>query len=271
MSSPLLIIDCGATSCKYLELTKTKCVNYQTNGYSPIAHEDHQFPRFEYQEYPKEIYFFGTACTKPYQATVKGLLANQFPKSSIHVGSDIEAAARATAGQDDAYIHIIGTGSARALWQNEAVNPSYKNLGYIWEDYASGYDMGKRLIAYWHNGLLNKEEEERLEESLDSVSDCIRKTYDSASPKMFLAGISKHIHLLDNTSKEKLIDEGLEAYFKKHIASASLDLPHHFIGSIAHLFQEKIKNKLAERSKRVGKFQQDTLAGLKQYYLKSKC
>lgn len=261
----ILLVDCGATSCKFSLLQEKNVFSGSLPGYSPIVNPIANFPDFNLKDNPKKIYFFGTAVLEKTANFITTNLSQQFPESEIHVASDSLAAALATCGNSAGYIHILGTGSSINYWDGEKLVFPKINLGYIWEDYASGFDIGKTIISYWSEGKLSLKERLKLEDKVGDLRTFVQNVY-IEQPKPFLAKASKLLSLLDSETQKKIINERLELYFTKNIDNFAGQNSHHFIGSMAKLFENEIKSKMAVRSIPLGKIIPDTMNGLISYF-----
>ena len=266
----ILIIDAGATHSRCAVVKDTELVSkMNTIGFSPIVNSAHDFPTFNLGSMKMDkIFYFGTAINPENSNLITELLKKQFPQSTIQVKSDLWAAALATCGNEAGNVHIMGTGSAVNFWDGDKLtNPKY-NLGYIWEDYASGYDISKTIIQYWNEGKLSNAEIERLESEWGSIRTFVQKVYQS-NPKPFLAQASFQLHLLSPENQKKIINERLELYFTKNIDIFANRNKHHFVGSMAKLFETHIETLLEKRKLQLGSIIENTLDGLISYYIKS--
>lgn len=261
----ILVIDCGATTCKYSHILKKEIVSGSTSGYSPVSNDISSFPEFKLKLIPENIYFFGTAVNKKNETIIRNTISSSYPNSKIHVASDSLAAALATCGNNSGYIHILGTGSSVNFWNGKKLTHPKLNLGYIWEDFASGYDIGKTIIEKWNDGELSLKERLKLEDKAGEIRTFVQNTY-KHNPKTFLAKASLLINLLEPKTQKSIINERLEQYFKKNIDNFASRNKHHFIGSMAYLFKDEITFMMNNRSKELGKILPDTMNGLISYF-----
>lgn len=262
-----LVIDCGATTCKYAEIAENKDILIQkTKGFSPIVDGLEKFPEFKVDALKiTDIYFFGTAVKDDNETLIYNFLKHKYPHCNIFVGSDLKAAAIACCGLESGYVHILGTGSAVNYWDGKKLTNPKINLGYLWEDYASGYDISKAIISYWNEDKLSKKEIANISEIYGDLRSFIQRVYEGNS-KQLLADSSHAISKLSLKTQKNIINERLELYFTKNIDNFALQSIHHFVGSMALLFKKEINHKLATRGLENGKFLQDTMIDLIEFY-----
>ena len=129
---------------------------------------------------------------KALEKVTKEQLSELFPIANIHISSDSEAAAIACCGNDPGYIHIIGTGSSVNFWNGSELEYPVTNLGFLWEDYASGYDIGKTIIRYWKESKLAGSEEGLLINKLGNLDQFISSLYQAKNYKKQLATWARH-------------------------------------------------------------------------------
>lgn len=265
----ILISDCGATTCQSAIISKkdgSLVARSKTSGYNPHSSSIIDFPRLDGEkEYIEQVYFYVSGYKPTFQSTIRDQILLQFPTSKIHVNSDLKAAALSLSAEEQAYIHVIGTGSAVNFWNGRAFTNPKINLGYLWEDYASGFDMGKTMIQWWSEQKLSEHENQILEDHLGSLGTFIQKVYRGNS-KLLLAEASPIIQELSNETRKKIINERLELYFTRNIDIFANSFVHHFTGSLADALRQTITRKMNERDVSLGTIQKDSMEGLISYY-----
>ncbi len=261
-----MIIDCGATTCKVHVLTSEGYVNTtHLKGFSPIVHDFESLPIPEAPFPITSFYFFGTGFEEIFWARAQKIYQQYFPDASFYFGTDLEAAALATCKDASGYVHVIGTGSASARWDGEKVIREVPNLGYLFEDYASGYDIAREIIRWWKAGDLNRTEISRLSDII-TLEKLIQKVYQSKSSKNTLANYSIFLNHLENENRNAIINTRLEQFYNKNIDKFTLDLPHHFVGSMAFLMKDFIIEKGVNRAIKIGEIVKETDTLLIEYF-----
>ena len=267
--SCILISDCGATTCQsaLLETSSGKLIKMSTtSGYNPHASVHTDFPKLGFEkEGIQEVYFFVSGYKSTFQESIHKQLSLQYPAARIEINSDLKAAALSLSPHEPSFIHVIGTGSAVNFWDGTSFTNPKINLGYLWEDYASGYDIGKAITRLWAEGKLTNDENKTVKDHLGSIETFVQKVYKGNS-KQLLAQASPIINSFSKFTKEKIINERLELYFSKNIDIFASTSKHHFTGSIAFAFREIITSKMMKRDVSLGAIQKDSREGLISYF-----
>lgn len=237
-----LLVDAGGTKSTWVEITDLK-VKRQLSGPIHLQSSDIvDIPTLTHDSYD-EVLFFGAGCTRENQHVILDFLSSRI-HGNIKVKSDTEAAAIATMDNESGYIHIFGTGSAVNYWNGERlINPTV-NLGYLWEDFASGYDFGRTIIQWWKRGKLTNKDEQILLEKLGTLQSFISRVYQKDNTKSFIANLALLMDIFSNKTRDKLIKERFEKYLSIH-SKAMLLYPkssHYISGGIAFSFQNQIRN-----------------------------
>ena len=261
-----MLIDCGATRCKvHILQSDGKFTTSEIAGFSPISQSWSEFPFVETDATIDELHFFGTAVEKNIWAKAHKVFKKRYPTASLHISHDLEAAALATMGEEKGYIHIIGTGSATGYWDGKEVLRDKLNLGYLFEDYASGYDIAKEVIMRWNEGRLQENELTNIE-AKHCIKDLITSIYRAKNKKKHLAKYSFLINELNKNTKAEIFNSRIEHFFTKNIDNLAHSYPHHFVGTMAFLMRDIIKVKAAERGIKIGSIVADTDQGLVSYF-----
>ena len=261
-----MIIDCGASSCVVQILSEKGFYSkHILPGFSPITQDLSLLPVFKTTIEISDIYFFGTAMEENLWARAQKIYKHNFPSSTIHFSNDLVAAALASCGSSYGNIHIIGTGSATGYWDGNKLIRNKRNLGYLFEDYASGYDIAREIIRLWNAGSLEEEEIKNLSED-HNVNEIINSVYSSTNPKQILASYSLLLNKLNKKTINHILNSRLEYFFTKNIDNFTNNYPHHFIGSMAYLMESLIRKKLKDRGLKPGLIIKDTDELLLEYF-----
>lgn len=264
-----LIIDCGASHCRYaLIANQSTIIKDKTIGFSPISQSIENIPRINLEDHlPNEIHFFCTGLTDYFSGQAQKIWQSRYPEAKVNVQSDLVAAALACCGKSKGYVHIIGTGSAVNFWDgHKMLNPKI-NLGYIWEDFASGYDIGKTIVQLWLENQLSENEDLAFKQHFGGKEDLLSEIYASGNVKAFLAQASPQLKLLQKERQKNIIKERLRMYFTKNIDNFADTNQHHFIGSLAFFMRSEITELLEISGKKAGKILANTMDELCNYYM----
>lgn len=219
-----------------------------------------------------QIFFYGAGCaTDDKKQIIKDALLDIFPNANCEINSDVLAAARSVCGREKGIACIIGTGSNSCLYDGENIEHNVPPLGYILGDEGSGAVMGKKLIADILKGIAPKEIKSAFYQKYNmKYTDIINNVYKEEAPSRFLAQftvfLSENIH---SPYISQLVKKSFDEFFERNIKlyDNHINLPIHFIGSIAFYFKNELKMIADENGLSLGKIKQSPLEGLIQYHL----
>lgn len=278
-----IIADSGSTKTDWwISNNKNKIIH--TQGINPfqqsqddicaiIAHE--LLPNIGSPECIHQIHFYGAGCTKEKSPIVGEALKHFFPHTTnINVESDMLGAARGLCGRQKGIACILGTGSNSCFYDGCGIHTGNPALGYILGDEGSGAYIGKRLVG----DILKRQFPDELcqlffDETHETQASIIEKVYRAPLPNRFLASLSPFCarHKSHPAIRQFLID-CFTAFFLRNIISAPWqeDLCHqyriHFVGSIAHYYQEELREAAQACGCQVGNIMQSPLEGMIKYH-----
>lgn len=264
----VLVADCGATKADWLLLRAgrpDKLVH--TLGFNPVVHpkellegevmklSQDLLPGIQ----PDTIFYYGAGCWDfRRKAVVKDTLSAAFPNSDIHVMHDLLAAARATCSHDPGIACIMGTGSNTCLYDGVDVIDNVTNLGFLLGDEGSGSHLGKSFLrAYFYREL-----DDQLVEAFEASTNLDRSTvldtvYETEIPNTYLASFTRFMgEHIDHPIIQKIVFTSFSEFLDRHVRKyrGHLELPIHFIGSIAFHFKSILLAALHERDMNAGNF-----------------
>ncbi len=277
----ILIADSGSTKTHWTLLeSDNKVSSYTTIGLNPHLTDRETFfstlkNNFQIiKERVTQIYFYGSGCVSEIQANfVKDILKIFFNyATNIQVQSDILGAAKATLGDDEGYVAILGTGSVCAHYNGAEICKVSPSLGYLIGDDGSGAALGKELLKAYFYGLLPQE----LTESFSTEYDLRRETilenlYHKERPNVYLASfapfLKDHIH---DESIATIVFDSFNAFFKhsmnKIIEEKKLRIT--FVGSIAFYFNDILQEVAKSNKLLIHDIQKDPIISLSAYHQK---
>jgi N-acetylglucosamine kinase-like BadF-type ATPase len=248
----ILIADAGSTKTSWALINKNEILQLETGGINPVWMSDDQISAAvenitSLNLRPLEMFFFGAGCIgveSPQR--IKKLLSRHWPNAKINVQSDMIAACISTCGDNPGLVFILGTGSNSCYWNGKEIVAQAGSGGYLLGDEGSGSAMGKVLLRNVIRRKLNNHIIAAFEKEFDlNTEGIIGKLYKDESPAAFLASftpfIKKNLHDSDiaNIPREAffmLYQEHVDYYLRNNIQFSSI----HFIGSVAHYFQEQL-------------------------------
>lgn len=276
-----IIADSGSTKCDWT-IVKPDGSTFvvHTMGFNPFYHsaefianelKKDFLPHIESEKIQKVIYY-GTGIHDKYRADiVKSGLQIVLPNAKeIIVEHDLLASARATCGDFEGIACIIGTGSNTCLYDGNQVLDNVSNLGFLAGDEGSGAHLGKKLIqAYFYRELpeeIRKDFELQYPEGKTAIKN---KIYES-SPNVYLASFTRFLAAhKSNFFVQKLVGEAFDELINRHVRKYKKhnELPIHFVGSIAHYFQDILRICLVEKGLTLGKVIQRPIDALVEYHI----
>lgn len=269
-SNRIVVVEAGGTKTTCSLIVNNKVVSTRVNGPFFVSNRSSWDDFVAQLPEPMEaLYFFGTGCVGGIQEAFKAYLIQKCPISmEISVLSDLDAVAVAALGGRSGNVHIMGTGSAFNVWNGEAMLDPCVNLGYIWEDYFSGFYFGKRLISLWKRKQLTEHDESYLNHRYGDLRNVVDQIYRSNEKKTFVANFALDLEHLENTTRQGLVEDGLKAYMRAHEIYFQDNAPHVFNGSVAYSFKNDIRRVFENKGYYVETFIKEAQAGLLDFYCK---
>ena len=275
-----LIADCGSTKIDWCVLDGTTTVKQVfTCGMNAIMlTEEEMAQRIREELYPEvkdfaidEIYFYGAGCISPEVcANVANAIRASIPASIIEVHTDLLAAARALCGHNPGIACIMGTGSNSCYYDGEKIVDNVSPLGYILGDEGSGAVLGKLLVGdVLKNQLPTHLSEKFLKQyDLDRLT-IIRRVYKEPGGNRFLASVTPFlIQNIEEPAIHRLVLNSFKSFFVRNIANYDnyRNLPVNFVGSIAHYYQEVLREAAAAVDCHIGTIIKSPMEGLIKFH-----
>lgn len=264
----ILIADCGATKADWVLLKKGQEDRHEhTLGFNPVVHEaallEGEVNKLSKDLWPDiapdKIHYYGAGCWDfRRKQVVYDTLQQAWPNAEVMVTHDLLGAARATCGKTAGIACILGTGSNTCLYDGETVVDNVTNLGYLLGDEGSGSHIGKAFLRAYFYRELDDELVAAFEDynAIDrqSVLDTI---YESKVPNTYLASFTRFMgEHRNNPLIQRIIFDSFAEFLDRHVRKykGHLNLPVHFIGSIAFHFKPILLAALDERGMHAGNF-----------------
>ena len=180
--------------------------------------------------------------------------------------TDLLAAARALCGHQPGIACILGTGSNSCYYDGEKIVDNVSPLGYILGDEGSGAVLGKLLVG----DVLKKQLPEELCEKflkqyeLDRLI-IIQKVYKQPGANRFLASVTPFlIQNIEEPAIHRLVLNSFKSFFVRNIANYDnyKNLPVNFIGSIAHYYQDVLREAAVAVDCHIGTIIKSPMEGL---------
>jgi glucosamine kinase len=219
----------------------------------------------------KEVYFYGAGCSSPERnELIRQALNKFFVNSSITVDHDVFASVLATCGDDPGIACILGTGSNSCYFDGKIIHENNYGLGYIMGDEGSGSYFGKKLITHYLYGILPDPIKTAFEARYTMNKEImIDNVYSRPGANVWLASFAKFMseHPGDPWVR-KTVRKGFDEFFDLYVCGYPnyRELDVHFVGSIAHCFEDILRETGADKEARVGKIVRHPIKGLADYY-----
>ena len=262
----ILVADSGSTKCDWLYAGPgDKLRRVESPGLNPTFHSSNYITVKTAKAFKgvdtnafTHVFFYGAGCSndKNKEIVTEGL-SKVFGHAEIKVSHDIEASAIAACGIKEGIACILGTGSNVCYWNGKKIMAQIPvfGLGYILGDEGSGASMGKLLLkSFFYNEM-------PINLSLQMKSMGISKpvveenVYGKPGANVYLASFTKFIYEhREHKFIQALIKKTFRDFFETHIVhyKRHKEVPVGFVGSVAFLFQDELKQVAREFRVRVG-------------------
>lgn len=277
-----LIVDSGSTKADWIALTDDDKVHFttQTLGLNPevlekdeiISRLNERFDIAQNREKATSLYFYGAGCgTARMRNFLTEVFKAYFPNAQIHVHEDTYAAVYATTPKGQkAIVCILGTGSNCCYYDGREIHQRVQSLGYIPMDDCSGSQFGRQLLRAYFFKLMPQPLSEKFEQAHDVDPDVIKNhLYKQPNPNAYLASFAKFlIANKQDAFLQTMIRAGMEDFVRHYIRQypEHLEVPVHFIGSIAFYLREELAEVLGAHGIQLGNVLRRPIDGLIAYH-----
>ena len=280
----ILIADSGSTKSDWIALDNkgVQLFKTRTRGMNPaILSSDQLLERLveseelvAHKDQVNQVFFYGAGCgTEDPRVALENLLKAYFINSEVVVKEDTAAAVYAAVGDHPGVVCILGTGSNCCFSDGVNIEQRVVSLGYTLMDEASGNWYGKNLLRDYGFKNMPKDLMTKFEALYNMDPDFIKfNLYKQPNPNAYLA---KHAEFIFQNLEEryikKLLRKGLRKFSRNMILQFREEIKSHevhFVGSIAHFAQARIKQVAAEFGYEVGNIVRRPIEGLVDYHIK---
>lgn len=278
----ILIADSGSTKCDWLLIDPqgTHLRSFSTMGFNPYFHStafvsqqlaEHDVVK-EIVSQTEHVFFYGAGASTPNLCKViSEALKSTFPGAKVHVDHDLVGAVYAVYQGEPCIASILGTGSNSCYFDGKTVFEEVPALAYILGDEGSGSWFGKELLrAYFYKQLPHNMMQDFKESYTLSKDDLVKYLYNNPHANVWLAGFMPFIgkHRFEPIVKEWL-HRGLKAFVHTHVTCFERykELKTHFVGSIAHYFNEELQAVCDEEGVNMGSVVKKPILTLADYHV----
>ena len=190
----------------------------------------------------------------------------------MHVSHDLDGAALATYNGEPHIAAILGTGSNSCFFDGEKIYEEVPALAYILGDESSGSYYGKRLLADYLYRRMPRHLYDEFKATYNLTKDIVMtNVYMRPHANVYLASFMRFCSShRDEPYIRNMIRKGMREYLETHIACYDnhREVPVNFVGSIAHYFEDVLRNVAGEMGIRVGHIVKKPIHGLVDYHKK---
>ncbi|MBN1820406.1 MAG: ATPase [Prolixibacteraceae bacterium] len=274
-----LIADSGSTKTDWAFIKDNEVTgSLKTDGINPffrkkedIYNELHMKLIPEISEKVDEIYFYGAGIINDSKgAVISQALKELFSEAKIETNSDLIAAARSTCGKQKGIVCILGTGSNSCLYDGEKIAVHVSPLGFILGDEGSGAVMGRKLIGDYLKNIMPAELRKQFGDKYKlNGAEIMENVYRKEKPNLYLSQFTEFVsENLDKQYCTGFLKNEFEAFVERNLLNYKdiYKLPIHFVGSIAFIFQDILKEVIESKSLNCGKIIRDPMKGLVEFH-----
>lgn len=263
----ILIADSGSTKCDWIEIDESGIQkSFQTVGLNPayltegeisgIINASNELLRSK--DKIREIYFFGAGCGESKLSDkVQTILSHVFYNAkSIVVKGDIDVAVHACT-EKPGVVGILGTGCNVCYFDGEDIEFKIPSLGFSLIDDGSGTDISRRLLRSYYLGTMPSALRKAFKSEYELNPEIIKqKLYKERSSSRYLASFTPFLfeHIEDSFMKQ-ILKDALEAFFDNLVSlykKELVDVPLHFVGSVAYYSKDMIHEICTDRGIKLG-------------------
>jgi len=250
----IIIADSGSSKIDWRlitsdgEITQSQCAGFNPY-YQPKADLRKNISEIIVplaNETVKKIFFYGTGVSSEGNVKIIQDTFNEFfTQAKVTVEWDLLAAARATCGDEEGLVCILGTGSNTCKYDGKDIVEQVANLGWILADEGSGTSIGKKFLFDYLRKLMPEKLANMFHEQYPFTrEEFLEKIYTQENPNKFLASFSKFIHKnLNDPYCHNLIYNCFSEFIENNIMlyRGYKKLKVHSIGSIGFHFSNILR------------------------------
>lgn len=279
----LLIVDSGSTKADWAWITKDGEHSYaHTKGFNPVVHpkailegsvrelSEELLPGLA----PEEVHYYGAGCwDRTRKIPIQECLQAAYPGARVTVMHDLLGAARASCGFDPGIACILGTGSNTCLYDGNDVIDNVTNLGFMLGDEGSGSHLGKAFLrAYFYRELDDDLNDAFEQYTQINKGDILNNVYATDMPNTYLASFTRFMGIhVSHPLIQRIVYDSFVEFLDRHVRKyrGHLNVPVHYIGSVAFHFKDILKAAMHERDLTVGRFVHKPIEALAAYHRKT--
>jgi N-acetylglucosamine kinase-like BadF-type ATPase len=206
----------------------------------------------------KKIYYYGAGCSSSSRnKIVKDALKKVFTGASIKVEHDVLGSALATCGYGEGISCILGTGSNSCYFDGKKIYKNNYGLGFIMGDEGSGSHYGKTLLRHYLYGILPTDLKEKFEAQFVMDKEILLKNvYNNRKANVWLSSFARFLSdHKDHRWVKAQVYKGMKDFLEMCVSHYPRykKMPVHFVGSIAFIYRDILREAAAEMDITLGK------------------
>lgn len=272
-----LIADSGSTKTEWILFNSEAIIEQKiTLGLNPLFLTEPQFTAALQESIPSswvdkvtKLWFYSAGCgSDQLKEKTSNWLSSSFIGAEIEVDSDLVAAARATCGNEEGVVAIMGTGSNSCLYDGRNIKKHIKPLGYILGDEGSGVALGKALLKKLLRNQFSEKLAIHIYDEIDlDYEGIIKKVYQTPNANRFIASCTKILYKYQKEAEIEAIIKHELNLFVSLLMQYNSELRINFVGSIAFYFQEQLKEIVNQKGLGVGSVLKSPAEALVRFHL----
>lgn len=280
----IFIADSGSTKADWTPVIDgRKGHKVSTRGFNPnywntadiVAELQKEFTQKAPVEKAEKVIFYGSGC---WDAKRKKIISDAleviFPQANIEVQHDLLASARATCGKEPGIACILGTGSNSVLFDGENEADNVTNLGYLIGDEGSGTHLGRKIIQAYFYREMPEDLKPHFEELVPGgKAEILDNLYQKEHPNLYLSRFTRFLNqYYEHPFVKELSKDSFREFVRRHVCKyeGHEQLPIHFVGSIAHYFEEALRDVIVDEfGLTIGKIVKAPIDNLVAYHLEN--
>lgn len=277
----ILIADSGSSKTEWVFIDSTnKQSSFSSEGLNPYFRSKKEISKsiknmiknLIGENRVDQIFFYGSGSGNSINESIlKVVFIDNFPSAQISIESDLLAAAIACFGNKKGIACVLGTGSNACVYDGKKIAKKIPSLGFVLGDEGSGGYLGKKLLNSYYYKTMPIELREEIESKTDmNLETVLHKIYRESQANRFVASFTEILNDFKNhTFIKETVREGFEDFVDKQLCyfeeSESLEIG--FVGSIASVYENTLREVLRERGMKVSVIVRNPLEKLTEYHI----
>lgn len=221
-SGQLLIAESGGTKTDWVLIAANKVItSFTTSSFHPRSIDEsikeESFLSFlsTFNVKNTSLHFYGAGCHNEINASNVAQKLNQLNFQSVHVKSDLVAAALASYQGEPGWVAIMGTGSVLCYFDGERITQLKGGLGYLLGDEGSGFYFGKLLLEAYLNNSLSDQLNQFLSQKVGDRNAVIAKVYGQDGVKL-IAGLASMVKSTEFPEVDLIHKANIQLFIDKY-------------------------------------------------------